>query len=886
MYRFYKIWWNILRKERLDEELDQEVRSYLDLVTEDKMHAGISREEAMTQARREMGGMEEVKESVRDIRMGAAVEACLQDVRYGLRLLLRNPGFSSVAILTLALGIGSTAVLFSILDGAYIHFGQTPQANRVVLLNQRFTKDKSVSTAFSAPEYFDIARLCRSFDGVFALHHSNATLAENVERPESPARVPIVEITANVFSLYGISPILGRVFTASEDRPGRPKVAVVTYRLWNGRFGCNPALVGKTIKLDGIPYMVIGITPRRFQQWGADIYTPLGLDTGANDRANRRLTVAGVAKEGVSAEQTRPELEYLAHRVEAEYGGAYPEYAGLLYLPYDVRTTVVGDLRIALYLLLGAVGMLALITSANIAALLLARAKARAGEIGTRLALGATPFRLARQFLTESVLLAVIAGALGFLLGMWALHPILALIPAQYIGEEAEIHATAAAFAVSISVAVAMGVLFGLAPALFISRRGVAANLRENRTRSVTDSRAGRLRGLLVLVEMTLAFVVIVSAGLMVRTYRQLMSMYLGFRPDHVLTLRIALPELKYRGETEVTNFFSELMRRAEALPGVTSVAASSVRPMEGSALRSFSIPGRPQRATTAYRVITPSYFTTIGTPLVAGRFPSEQDGPVAPNVAIVNERFARLYFPGQPPLGKLVHLDENHDLHGITVEIVGVVKDSRQIASRRVQDLSYPALPEIYIPFRQREGDGRDMALLLRTRSAPELLADPVRRQVSAIDHEQSLYEIRTLRELADVALGPTRLCLLLLGIFAGTALITACVGLYAIVSYSVAQRTHEAGIRMALGARPADVVRLMTREAIPVITAGLLLGMGISLGVTRLMSRLLYGVPANDETTLICVTVILATTGLAAIYIPVRRVTRVDPMAALRSE
>jgi putative ABC transport system permease protein len=296
---------------------------------------------------------------------------------------------------------------------------------------------------------------------------------------------------------------------------------------------------------------------------------------------------------------------------------------------------VVGDLRIALYLLLGAVGMLALITSANIAALLLARAKARAGEIGTRLALGATPFRLARQFLTESVLLAVIAGALGFLLGMWALHPILALIPAQYIGEEAEIHATAAAFAVSISVAVAMGVLFGLAPALFISRRGVAANLRENRTRSVTDSRAGRLRGLLVLVEMTLAFVVIVSAGLMVRTYRQLMSMDLGFRPDHVLTLRIALPELKYRGETEVTNFFSELMRRAEALPGVTSVAASSVRPMEGSALRSFSIPGRPQRATTAYRVITPSYFTTIGTPLVAGRFPSEQDGPVAPDVAI-----------------------------------------------------------------------------------------------------------------------------------------------------------------------------------------------------------------------------------------------------------
>jgi putative ABC transport system permease protein len=393
---------------------------------------------------------------------------------------------------------------------------------------------------------------------------------------------------------------------------------------------------------------------------------------------------------------------------------------------------------------------------------------------------------------------------------------------------------------------------------------------------------------------MTLAFVVIVSAGLMVRTYRQLTSMDLGFRPDHVLTLRIALPEFKYRRGIDVTNFFRELIRRVQSLPGVTEVAASSVRPMEGGALRSFAIPGRPQRASAYYRVITPWYFATIGTPLLAGRSLTEQDGSLASDVAMINERFARVYFPKENPLGKQIRLDETYDLHGAAVrssrntavEIVGVVKDARQIASRRVRDLADPASPEIYVPFGQHAEAGRDMALLLRTRPAPALFADPVRRQVLAIDREQPLYEVQTLRELADVAFGPTRLSLLLLAIFASTALLTACVGLYAIVSYSVTQRTHEVGIRMALGARPGDVLRLVTREATPVIAAGLLLGAAASLGVTRLMSSLLYGVPANDGVTLLSVSGILAATAAAAIYVPARRAVKVDPMSALRCD
>lgn len=896
--QFYTFWRNILRKERLDRDFEQEVGGYLDLLIEEKMRSGMSRAAAVRYARQELGGVEELKDRVRDVRIGAFVNTMLQDLRYGLRLLLRNPGFSLVAVLTLALGIGSTAVLFSILDGAYIHFGQTPQANRVVRLTQQFTRNKSELGSFSAPEFFDIARLDRSFDGFFAIHHLNATLAENVGRPETPERVPVVQATVNIFSLYGVSPILGRVFTKEEGEPGAPNVAVVTYRLWTGRFGRNPALVGRTIKLDGTPYKVVGIMPRRFQQWGADIYTPLALDPASSDRSHRTLAIAGVAKAGLSAEQTKPELQYLAHRMEAQYSRAYPEYAGLVFVPYDIRTAVVGDLRTALYLLLGVVAMLVLITSANIAGLLLARTKARAGEIGTRLAVGATPARLARQFLTESVLLSVIAGALGFLLGMWALNPILALIPAQYIGEESEIHATPAAFIVSISVALALGILFGSAPALFISWRGVSANLRQSRTRSVTDRRAGSIRGALVLLEVTLAFVVIVSAGLMVRTYRQMMSLDLGFRPDHVLTMRIALPELKYRRGTDAANFFRELLRRVHSLPGVVDVAASSIRPMDGAALRNFSIPGRSlnttDRATADYRVVTPSYFTVIRTPLRAGRFLTEQDVPQTPRVALVNERFAQIYFPKENVIGKQIRLEGQYDTRGAPVEsalsenvqIVGMVKDSRQIASRQVHDLRDPASPEIYVPLWQHAEAGRDMALLIGTRSDPAALAEPVRRQVLAMDGEQPVYNVQTLQELADVALGPTRLCLLLLVIFAGTALLTACVGLYAIVSYSVTQRTHEVGIRTALGAKPSDVLRLVTREATPLIVAGLFAGLTVSLAATRLMSNLLYGVPANDGVTLLSVSIILVATAAIATYIPARRAVSVDPIVALRCE
>ena len=823
----------------------------------------------------------------------------MQNLKYGLRMLIRAPGFTVLAVLSLGLGVGATAVLFSILDGAYIHFAPTPQGNRVAVLSQQFTQRESETWLFSPAEYFDIASFHQSFDGFFAVSHSIPTLTEGTEHSTNPERVAVVHNTAGMFRLYGIPPLLGRLFTADEDQPGGPNVAVVTYRLWNRRFARNPAIVGKTIKLDGLPYTVIGVTPRRFQEWGADIFVPLQLDRASTSRSVRTLTVAGVVKEGLSAEQTAPALRDLARRVEVQYRATNPDYDGLVYVANDVRTFVVGDLRIALYVLMGAVALVLLIATANIANLVLARTRARAREIGTRLAIGATPARLARQFLTESMLLSAAAGLVGFLLGVWALGPVVALIPAHYIGEESEIHASPIAFLMSLAVALLLGIILGTVPAVFISRRGVAANL--GHTRAAADDRgAGRVRALLVLSEMGLAFVVVTAAGLMVRTYRQLTSMDLGFQPDHVLTMRIPLPESKYPGGPEITGFFQELLPRVRSLPAAVEVAASSVRPMDGVARRDFSIPGRSLNtprgiATADYRVITPQYFAVIRTPLREGRFFHEQDSRDAPGVAIVNERFTQTYFPGQGAVGKQIRLESEYSGRYAAresdgspiVQIVGVVADSRQLTQwSAVRELYDPASPEIFVPFLQHPEAGRNMGLLVRTQTDPANLTNAVRQQVLGVDADETLDDIETLRDQADLVLGPSRLCLLLLSIFAGTAIVTACVGLFAIVSYTVIRRTHEIGIRVALGARQHDVLRVVVREALLVAATGLAVGLVASFGVTRIMSSLLYRVASNDFITLTVVSALLAAVAVFASYIPARRATKLDPMVALRYE
>ncbi len=895
-----------LRRSRMESEMDAELRFHMEAFAEDLVRSGVSGEEARRRARIEFGGVERAKEECREARGANLLESLVQDARFGARMLRKNPGFTAATVLTLALGIASTSVLFSILDGAYINFGETKQANRVVLLTQQFTKSESTSWRFSPAEYFDIksaqdnGNLSRWFSGFFALDHSGASLTEATESGQNPEQVPIVRTTNNIFSLLGISPALGRTFTEEEQRPGGPDVAVLTYRLWNRRFGRDPSIVGRTIRLDGVPYTVVGVAPRRFQHWGADIYIPLPLDPASTNRSQRTLTVAGVLNAGLFPEQTAPALRELAERVEAEYVSTTPDYRALVYVPIDVRRAVVGDLRIALYVLMGAVALLLLITAANIVNLSLARARARAREISTRLAIGATPGRLARQFFTEGVVLSGMAGIVGAAAGIAALAPILALIPSHYIGEESEVHASPMSFLVSVGVALVLGSGFGLANAMFVSKRSVTGKIGQTRTGSAADRRSGRARGLLVLSEMALAFVVVTAAGLMVRTYGQITSMDLGFQPDRVLTIRTSLPTLRFHTGVEVANFLTELLKRVGSLPGVVEVAASNRRPMEGGSIeRNFSIPGRRLNtadgtATARLRVISPYYFSVIRTPLRRGRFFNDQDGAAAPAVAIVNERFARLYFPNEDAVGREIRLADSNASPGSldgaprdrNIQIAGVVQDSKQF-SWSVQDVLYePPAPEIYVPFLQHLEDARDMALLLKTQGDPAALTKEVRAQVREVDPDEPVFSVETLREITEEALGPARLCLLLLGIFGLTSMVTACVGLYAIVSYEVTQRTQEIGVRMALGAERRDIALLVLREGLLMVSGGLAIGFLASLAVTRLMSSLLYEVPYNDLATLIGVSALLTVVALIASYVPARRATHVDPMVALRYE
>jgi putative ABC transport system permease protein len=891
---------SLFRRTRTTERLDEEIEFHLDQQIAENIAAGMSREEARYAAMRTFGNSTALKEQTRDTWGWVWLEQIAQDIRYGFRLLLKNRSFTFIAVFTLALGIAGTATLWSIFDGAYIHFGETEQANRSVLLAQRL-KNRPAASRFSAPEYFDIAGLkhYQFYDGFFALRGAAATLSQNFVQAGDPEFVHVIRATANIFPLYGITAMLGRTFAADEDRPGEQNVAVLTYRLWNTRFGQDRNVIGRTIYLDRAPYTIIGVMPRRSQHWGADVYVPLKLDPASNNRGERDLRIAGIAKGGVSADESKPELAFLASREESQYRAVHPEYEGLAYEPIDVRKAVIGDLRIALYVLMGSVALLALITVANVASLLLARTMARAGEIGTRLALGANPARLVRQFLTENVLLSALAGVAGLIMGVLALKPLLAVIPERYIGEEADVHTNAAALLIGFSVALVSGALFGLAPAFFISRRGAAANLQQGRTRSATDRGSSRMRAALVLLEIALGFVVVMAAGLMVRTYQRVTSMNLGFRPDHVLTMMFSLPESKYPGGMELANFSREVLRRVQTLPGVVDVCTSSNRPA-GSVLafHDFSIPGRSLNtadavATAAYRLITPQYFTVVGTALRKGRGFAANDTTGTAAVAMVNESFAQTYFSGQEAVGKQIRLENRTGTSAPqtnsidVVQIVGTVSNARQIEYwQDMSDLNKPIVPEIYVPLWQHPEAVRELALLVRTAVDPGTVTQAVRREVLAVDSERPAYGIDTLAELADNAVGPTRVCLLILGAFAGVALLTACVGLYAIVSYSVAQRTHEIGIRLALGAKQHDVLRLVARDGIPIVAIGLLVGLASSLGLTRLMSSIVYGVSANDGATLLAVSAVLTATAVLAVYIPARRAMRLDPMTALKYE
>jgi len=861
-----------------------------------------------------------------------SLERLVQDLRFALRMVAKSPATSLGVVLILALGIGAGTALFSVVDGAFLHPLAYRDPHRFVVLNQDFPRQELKSWFFSLPEYLDLRSRAHAFQDLVAQRELTVTLTTR-DRPE---RLQASEVSANTFPLIGVPPVIGRPFLPEEDGPGAPRVVMMGFDLWHRRFGGDPGILRRTIALDGETYAVVGVMPYRFRLWGADLWFPLRLGAadapgapgagtaggaaappggtarpdrvGMTDRGRRWLKLGGYLRPGVSVAAAAADLLGLARQLDREQRGAHPEVAGLELHTVLVRDALISDLRPALIVLFGAVALLLLITGADVANLLLVRFSARAKEIAVRGALGASPLRLVRQLVTESLVFAVLGAAAGCLLAWASLPLLLALIPPNYIGAEAEIRVNPAAMAVAVGLALLMGFLVGLAPALQALRPAALDALRAGGRGAGAGSEGRRARSLLVVGEIALAMVVMAGAGLMIETYAHLTTVPLGFRPDHVLTWRVGLPATRYPRAEQLRAFYDELLRRLRALPGVTAAAAASDRPMAELSIQELTVRGRVEpggvTATAVARRVSPDYFTALGIPLRAGRPFGNQDLPGSLPVAIVNETMAKRFWPGASPLGRQIRAGRRASSGGPGaagpavaagaaaaaeatgpgerwLTVVGVVGDARQRSSVLAE-----VRPELYLPLAQTAEQARDMAILVRTTGDPAAWTAAAGRQVQALDPEQPIYEVLTLREIVSRGYGPKRLTAALLMVFAALAFLLAVSGLYAVLAHAVSLKTHDIGIRMALGARAADVRRLFARQGALLAAWGVGLGLAATLALTRLMAGLLYGVSAGDPAVVAGAALLLAGVAVAAAYLPARRAARLDPLAALRAD
>lgn len=812
----------------------------------------------------------------------------LRDLRYSFRMLVKNPGFSAAVIFVLTLGLGASSALFSIVDGVLMHPFPYKDSERAVVLRENFPRRNSNSFVVSVPEYLDLRGQTGIFEDVAAIRPTSLTLT-NADNPE---RVAAAWVTANVFSMTGVQAVLGRTFTDEEDKPGGDKVAVLSHRFWERKFFSDQNIAGKTIKLNDETYTVIGVMPNRYRIWGADVWLPLGLNTAETDRTRRSLWALAWLKPGLNPERAQAQLAGVSRQIEDQYVSTVPEYAGFQITVNSLGEGVIRDLKPALYVLLGAVGFVLLIACANVGNLLLSRAKQREQEISIRMALGASRGRIVSQLLTESLYLAVPSGILGFFLNLWCLGLLVSLIPPSYITEEAEIRASSSTLIFTLGVSIFMALLFGLFPTLHLTRSNIADAIRESGRRVTGGMRGRYARTTLVVLEVSLAFVVLIGAGLMIRSYMRMTDLDLGFRTENVLTMRIALPESKYREPHQVTDFYRDLLRRIDSQPGIVASTAVSSRPLgDRGETQDFSIEGRPLEdvggmSNADFRIVNHNYFELMGIPLKEGRLFAEQDGPDALQVAIINETMARNFWPDGNVIGSHIRLRQANRNNTPAPEapwltVVGVVNDSKQRS-----DLSAQIRPEICVPLLQRGVQARNMALAVRTSGEPSSATSTIRSQVLSLDSQQPIYEVLTMPEIVVRALGPKRLAMMLLSLFAGLAMVLAAVGLYAITAHAVTQRTREIGIRMALGAQPGDVLKLILRQGIILTLIGLAIGLGAALTLTRLMSSLLYGVSATDPVTVAAISLFLVFVAVVANYIPAHRATKIDPSIVLRYE
>ncbi|MFZ3343168.1 MAG: ABC transporter permease [Terriglobales bacterium] len=798
----------------------------------------------------------------------------LQDIRYALRQLAKNPGFTTVAAIALALGIGSTTSIFSVVDQVLLHPLPYPDSDRLVKVSQTF---EGVQTDDASPaNYLDWAAQNHVFSEMAASRGWQGSMTAG-DRPE---RVRGTMATPSFFPLIGVNPILGRTLVASDAAPGNDHVVVLGYGLWQRDFASDHAIVGRDIRLNGEQYAVVGVMPPNFSPdeygelwlpspWGVPTH-PLVPDTDPRQFRDRNyLDVWARVKPEVTMQQAHAELDTIGRRLEKQYPNSNDKI-GVSFTP--LHEYVVGDIRPVLLVLLAAVAVVLLIACANLANLLLARATVRAREISIRTTMGASRRRLLRQLLTESILLALLGGVLGILLAIVAVPSLLALSPPD-IRQFREIGINGEVLAFSFLVSVICGIVFGLIPALQASRSNPNQFLKEGE-RGSTAGRS-RTRSVLVIAEVGLSLVLLVGAGLLVKSFSRLMNVNPGFDPNHLLTFNLGLPSSTDAAHQSA--FYRQVEQGLQALPGVQSVGAVSRLPLAGgNSSRSFNIPGDSKDYSADIRIGTPDYFRAMGIPLLQGRIFTDSDRDSSLNLAIVNDALVRSAFPGQDSIGKQL---ANFGPNGITLQIIGVVGNVRHVG------LDTAPHAEIY----ELSGQASWPSMFFAIRSAtsdPTTLTSAAQQVVWNINKDVPLANVRTMQDVIANSVQRRKFSMLLLTIFAATAMLLAAIGLYGVMSYSVAQRTKEIGVRMALGARRPDVLALVVKRGMALVGIGIAAGIVVSLAMARLIAGLLFGITATDPLTFIAVAALLALVAFVANYLPARRAASVDPMVALRYE
>jgi putative ABC transport system permease protein len=807
------------------------------------------------------------------------VSGLLQDLRYALRQMMKSPGPTAVAIITLALGIGATTAVFSVVDEVLLHPLPYPGSDRLVKVSQTFV---GVPTEDASPaNYLDwISQNEASQDHAFAYIAASRGWPASLSSGDRPERVRGTMATPNFFPLFGVSPILGRGLEASDAQPGNDHVVVLGYGVWQRYFAADRGIIGRSIRLNSEPYTVLGVMPLNFspdeygELWVPSPWVvpthPLAPDKDPRQFRDRNYLEAWARlRPGVTLQQAHAELDTIGRRLEKEYPNSNDK-TGVSFLP--LHDYIVGDIRPILLVLLAAVIFVLLICCANVANLLLARATARAKEISIRTTLGASRQRLLRQLLTESILLALLGGALGLLLAVVAVPSLLALSPPD-IREFKQIGINREVLAFSFLASLICGIAFGLIPALQGSRSNPSESLKEGE-RGSTSNR-GRTRSALVIAEVGLSLVLLVGAGLLVESFARLMNVNPGFDPDHLLTFSIGLPSSADSGRQFA--FYQQVLERLQSLPGVKAVGAVSRLPLVGgNSSRSFSVPGDANDYSADIRVSTADYFRTMGIPLLKGRSFNESDVGSSLNVAIINEALARTVFPGQDPIGRQL---TNFGPDSLTLQIIGVVGNVRHVG------LDTAPRSEIYQLLGQAQWPSMFVAMRSATSDATNLTS-AAQSVVWGVNRDVPLASIRTMQEVIANSVQRRRFSMLLLTMFAAVAMLLAAIGLYGVMSYSVAQRTKEIGIRMALGARRPDVLALVVKQGMALVFVGIGVGIILSLATTRLISGMLFGITATDPLTFAGVAVLLGVVAFLANYLPAHRAASVDPMVALRYE